>query len=224
MDNKVSFVEKIWSQKINRVLLLSIGFSLAIITFRIKRTETIGYIFLVWNLFLATIPYGITQVLKHTEWARKSTFMIVFAFGFWLLFLPNAPYIITDLMHLKTKNDYIIWFDAFMIFVFAWNGLLMGILSIIDMYEIIKKRWTIKAAIITVFCVAFLSGFGIYLGRFLRWNSWELFSQPIALFQDIMTSCFDPAYRFKTWGVTLGFGSFLYLLFLFFKGLLTSNK
>ena len=105
MDNHSTIIAKIWQEKINQVLFLSVCFSLIIIAFRIQKTGSIGYVFLIWNLFLATIPYVITQCLRQLKWAKQSKISLLFIFGIWLLFLPNAPYIITDLIHLKTKND-----------------------------------------------------------------------------------------------------------------------
>ncbi|WP_162820125.1 DUF1361 domain-containing protein [Kordia sp. SMS9] len=200
--------------KTHRFLAIFSTFCIALLLARILIKGSMFYVFLVWNLFLAIIPYAISSWLLHTRWIRKHTFPLCIFLGIWLLFLPNAPYLITDLMHLRYAKSSVIWFDALLLFAFALNGLLLGIFSLQHVFQVLMERWNVKTAKRILFCVVFLCGFGMYLGRFLRWNSWELFSDPMLLAQDCFRSILYPAYRMKTWGITLGFGSFLWVLLL----------
>jgi len=165
--------------------------------------------FLIWNLFLAGIPYIISQLARRSGRLKKFTFLLLSVLFFWLLFLPNAPYIITDLIHLNHINSNLIWFDALLLFLFAANGLLLGILSMVDIFTILKEKWNTIAASFSMILISFLTGFGIYLGRYLRWNSWELFTQPNNLFQDIITSLQNT----KAVAVTVSMACLLLLLF-----------
>jgi len=165
--------------------------------------------FLIWNLFLAGIPYAISQLVRRSVFLKKPSLLLLSVLFIWTLFLPNAPYIITDLIHLNHIHSNLIWFDALLIFLFAANGLLLAILSMVDVYIILKEKWNNTAASLSMILISFLTGFGIYLGRYLRWNSWELFTQPHHLFQDVITSLQNT----KALAVTVSMACLLLLLF-----------
>jgi uncharacterized membrane protein len=202
------------SFQISQFLVLNSLFCIAIYLLRVIATESLFYGFLLWNLFLAVIPYLISLGLSKTHWLKKQTLVLIGVLSIWLLFLPNAPYMITDLLHLRHAQSSLSWLDPFMLFVFAWNGLFLGLLSMHHVYVILSEKWNTKIAKRLLFVIAFLCGFGIYLGRYLRWNSWELFSDPIILLRDCFDSFYNPQYRMRTLGITLAFGVFLWILFL----------
>jgi len=195
--------------KQNKVVTVNIIFCLILILLRVKFTQSITYMFLIWNLFLAGIPYAISQLTRRSHRINKHILLLLGTLSLWLLFLPNAPYIITDLIHLNHLNSSLIWFDALLIFLFAANGLLLAILSMDDIYTVLKEKWNIIVATFSMILISFLTGFGIYLGRYLRWNSWELFTQPNHLFQDIINSLHNT----KAMGVTICMASLLLILF-----------
>lgn len=191
-------------------LAISIGFAMTLLLFRMKIAGNSFYLFLVWNLFLAGIPFAITQFIRHQYKLRSSKIASYTFFTIWLLFLPNSPYIITDLVHLNLNSSNLMWLDMFLVFVFAFNGVLLGVLSMIDMHLLVKERYDNRIAKYTLFQVCILSGYGIYLGRFLRFNSWDITTKPFVLFQQITNSLFEP----KAWLITFAFGGFLWILFL----------
>lgn len=195
--------------KQNKVVTINVIFCLVLILLRVKFTQSITYMFLIWNLFLAGIPYVISQLTKRSSWLKNSTIILTGTLCIWLLFLPNAPYIITDLIHLNHINSSLIWFDALLIFIFAANGLLLAILSMLDVYIILKEKWGNTIASLSIVITSLLTGFGIYLGRYLRWNSWEIFTQPNNLFQDIFKSLQNT----KAIGITVSMACILLLLF-----------
>jgi len=174
-----------------------------------KLTQSYFYFFLVWNLFLAGIPLFITQLMKYYHTWRTSTWQKILLFSTWLLFLPNSPYIITDLIHLHDKDSILIWFDLFLVFVFALNGLLLGLLSLMDMRGFISKIYSKRVSFLATFSICILCGYGIYLGRFLRFNSWDVLTKPIFLFEKIGSSLTQP----KVWAMTLAFGGLLWIMF-----------
>ncbi|MGO4271135.1 DUF1361 domain-containing protein [Paenibacillus sp. TAF58] len=141
--------------------------------------------FLIWNLFLAWIPY-ILAVLAHFIHTRKSMilkkFILIVVGLAWLLFLPNSPYVITDLIHLTILKDSYVqngvlsfsyWYDFFVIFLFAWNGLWLGCSSMYMIQKIWKERFNPFVSWLIITLIALLCGYGILLGREYRLNSWD---------------------------------------------------
>lgn len=200
-----------------QLILLSL-FCLSLLIVRVKLTGSFFFGFLVWNLFLAAIPFIISERLKHT-YKQASKLKISLYFLCWLLFLPNAPYIITDFIHLHHEKSILIWFDMFLIFSFALTGLLFALISINDMHKIIQTRTSKKAGAIFLYTIPFLCGFGIYLGRFIRFNSWDVFTRPLAVLKTSLTSFTD----IKTWFITLAFGGLLYILLMIAKSFSTNS-
>lgn len=210
--------------KTHKILALGCIFCFLLLTVRILTTGSLYYSFLVWNLFLAGIPYAISQSLRYSKWAKEQTFIVILVLGIWLLFLPNAPYIITDLMHLRYTKSSLLWFDALLIFSFAWNGLLFGVLSLMDVFAILSTKFGKVKANYSLFVMILLCGFGIYLGRFLRWNSWEAFTQPFQLLAQCKMSLTHPDFRLRAWGITLGFGFFFWVMFVTAQHFLTVER
>ncbi len=151
------------------------------------------FIFLVWNLFLAWLPLFFAWMAYRY---RKTA--VIYA-PLWLLFFPNAPYIITDLIHLRYRVEVPIWYDALMIFTFALTGLILGAISLYLMQDVVARQFNRLTSWLFVLITTGLSGYGVYIGRFLRWNSWDIFTRPGALTYDILASLGSP----KTYAVAL---------------------
>ncbi|MFS4482113.1 DUF1361 domain-containing protein [Hyunsoonleella sp. 2307UL5-6] len=204
------------------VLTVSILFSILILMIRMKLTHSYFYLFLVWNLFLAVIPYTITTYLVSIP--KPNKLWLVLCFGVWLLFLPNAPYIITDLLHLKISTTASLWLDILVILSFAGNGLLLFFLSVSDMMAILKSYLNHTKITYVIFTICLLNGFGVYLGRFLRYNSWEILSNPKYLFVDIFNIILKPFQNIDVWLFTFLFGLFLSLGYWMFTNLTFQKK
>lgn len=196
------------------LLALSMAFSITMNGFRIWHSHTLTYVFLVWNLFLAAIPFAISTLLIEFKSLRKRQIIFWGLIAVWLLFLPNAPYIFTDLFHLKLKNGVPLWFDLLLLLSFAWNGIILGYLSLFDVQELVAPRLGKGFTWVSVIGILFLCAFGVYLGRYLRWNSWDIFFNPLPLLTDIGDRFFNPFSHLQTWGLTLGYGTFLVLGYL----------
>ncbi|MFN7119984.1 MAG: DUF1361 domain-containing protein [Saprospiraceae bacterium] len=210
-----------------RLLVLlgaSMAFSVSMGAFRIWHSNTLTYAFLVWNLMLAAIPYGISTLLVEFESLRKRQLLFWSLLALWLLFLPNAPYIFTDLFHLKPRNGVPLWFDLLLLLSFAWNGIILCYLSLFEVQELVAARIGKRLTWLSVFAILFLCAFGVYLGRFLRWNSWDLFLNPSALFSDIADRFLHPLLHLQTWGLTLGYGTFLILGYLTLQMLIRHQR
>lgn len=202
------------------LVCVSMLFSIILLMIRMKLTHSFFYLFLVWNLFLAVIPFTITTYLVSLP--KPNTWWLVFWFGVWLLFLPNAPYIITDLMHLRLSTTKIIWLDILTVTSFSFTGLLLFYLSILDMIKVFEAYFKKKTLNFFATVLLFLSAFGVYLGRFLRYNSWEILSNPKYLFEDIFTIILKPFSNPEAWLFTFIFGTFLGLGYWVFKNLYSS--
>lgn len=152
-------------------------FAIALCTLRIMKTDTPAYIFLIWNLFLAFIPWWISSYFKSRQrLSWKSLPLLVL----WLLFLPNAPYILTDLFHLKHRPPIPLWFDLVLILSFAFLGLLVCYRSLKDMIGLFRSYMRPGLVVALTYGIFWIMSFGLYLGRFLRFNSWDVIN-PISL-------------------------------------------
>lgn len=194
------------------LLFLLISFCIFLWVIRISMTNSLFFGFLIWNLFLAYVPYFISSIIKE-KMQNSSKFKLIIALFVWLIFLPNAPYIITDFIHLNHAKANLVWLDIFILFAFSSTGLILAITSLIDVYKIINKKWNLQYANYFSISATFLCGFGIYLGRFLRFNSWDIITSPISIIKKSLLSINDP----KTWFITISFGSFLFILFIISK-------
>ena len=148
----------------------------ALVRFRATMTGSTHYMFLVWNLFLAWIPFGIAYVTYVTSIRRGWLYLIVPVSAFlWLIFFPNAPYILTDLQHLRNAGvDVPVWYDVIMLIWFVFTGLFLGMVSLFLMQEIVRREFGRWFGWGFVLAVAGLTSIGVYMGRFLRWNSWDI--------------------------------------------------
>lgn len=194
-------------------LLIASVFSLSLLAIRIIKTGRLSYGFLAWNLFLAYVPYFISEWLaKHSQILASRLKLIPLVFT-WVLFMPNSFYILTDLFHLNnmTKGDS--WYDLTLILSFAWNGILFGILSIYKMEMLLKNAKGKFIAGVIICAVMWLNAFGVYIGRYLRFNSWDIFVNPFSLISETVEIIFIPYdYRY-VWAMSFCFAFFMAILY-----------
>lgn len=155
---------------------------------------------LIWNLFLAWLPllgavvaYNLNHLPTRLRWLPIIGFSVL-----WLLFLPNAPYLITDIIHLKQSKTVPLWYDLLTLVAFAWTGLFLGLVSLFLMQELVRRTIGKTASWFFVAAVMILNGFGIYFGRFLRWNSWDVLFRPSSLLNEIMDGLLNPMAHLQT--------------------------
>ncbi|MUU79674.1 DUF1361 domain-containing protein [Winogradskyella endarachnes] len=217
----MNMIKNVIQNQFKTLSLISVAlvFSAMSLLVRIKLNKSFFYLFLIWNVFLAIIPYAITMYLS----AKKNVSKLTLGFGFlvWLAFLPNAPYIITDLIHLRTANNTFLWLDIIVVLSFALSGLFLFYLSVIDMQNLLTYKFENLPIKTITTAILFLWGFGVYLGRFLRYNSWEIISGPHILFKDIVNIIIAPFQHYEAWLFTTGFGMFLVVGFWMFQNLNT---
>ncbi|WP_347922416.1 DUF1361 domain-containing protein [Pontimicrobium sp. SW4] len=202
-------------------MALSMMLSGFLLLLRVKLNQSFYYLFLVWNLFLAFIPFCMTLYLKSKTRITKTKLLAYFTI--WLLFLPNAPYIITDLLHFKRSTSTFLWLDILMVTSFTINGLVLFHLTLLDMETLLRKFISIKKTNFLFLFVFFLTGFGMYLGRFLRFNSWDILQHPDLLINNIWEIISNPNQHFEAWTFTFCFGVFLGLTYKVVKTLKQTN-
>jgi len=202
-------------QRLNLLLLLgaSMALSVALLAFRVYLTHQVTYSFLLWNLFLALVPFGMSTMLGLAAGRVRPRVLLPVA-AVWLVFFPNAPYILTDLFHLYSWPDAPVWFDLTLLLSFAWNGLMLGFCSLQEMQRLFTRAFGVAWGWAFAVGALLLGSLGIYLGRFLRYNSWNVVSSPLALAQDLADRFLHPLTYPRAYGVTLLFTAFLLLGYL----------
>lgn len=190
--------------------------------------------YMLWNVFLAWIPLELASFLMNLadekEKRRKYKVLIIVISLLWLLFYPNSPYIITDFIHLSSNKYYmdnpaytpysslprtvfnddpVIWFDLFTIGVGVWIGYMTGFISLFINQRLVGKLFSRSACWCFVIVINFLSGFAIYLGRFIRWNSWDIIFNPKNILEILASDLHGRSFLF-----TVLFGVFNLVLYL----------
>jgi len=185
----------------NRTLLVSFLFISLLIVTRILYSGTWRYIFIAWNLFLAWLPYLLSAYFKDVK--NSAVWKQACLFFCWVLFLPNALYIVTDLIHLRAFTNVPLWYDASLLFAAAFKGIMMAFISIRKAELFLREKFDHKIIKFFVPLMLFMSSFGVYLGRFERWNSWDIFINPIGLGSSIFSSFISPVQNYKVWATTI---------------------
>lgn len=195
-------------------------FSIILNIFRILIWGKTSYFYLLWNIFLAFVPYLISLILFNLYKIKKiNTFFLMIGFVFWLLFIPNAHYLITDFIHLDEVKHAPLLYDSFLLFSSALVGLLFGLYSLNHIENIIKDNFSVLKTKIIMSVSIFLMGFGIYLGRFLRFNSWDFFVNHISIWKELRNLFLGTNHFFNTFLYTILFSSFIYVSFEMWKKL-----
>jgi uncharacterized membrane protein len=197
------------------VAMLAIVTLFSIVLVRVRLSENDGthysYLFLIRNLLLAWIPLLVALITESLIRTRR-IFYFIFPLGclIWLICLPNAPYLLTDFQHLRLySGSPKIWFDVIMVIWVAFTGLFLGLVSLYVMHRLVKRQFGRTVGWAFVCTAALLSSVGIYIGRFLRFSSWNILLTPSALADDLLKEIVDSGSRI------LGFVSLYTLFFVF---------
>jgi uncharacterized membrane protein len=151
---------------------------------------------IVWNLFLAAIPLALSFWLFVRRTIKRSPLwwlgLIVF-----IAFLPNAPYLLTDIIHLinAIRAGYSIWITTLVFIPLHLLAIGIGweayVISVINQSYYLEKQGVKKFVPISEFFTHILCAIGIYLGRFLRFNSWDVVTQPNVLLTSTLNDLTD---------------------------------
>lgn len=211
-------LHRFFSSQLLYPILLSTLLALGIYAGRIYLSGTwLVYRNLVWNLFLAWIPYGFSLLAAglHVQFPGQWWLLIVPA-SIWLSFFPNAPYLLTDFLHLEERPYVPLWYDIGLLVSFAWSGLFLAIASLRTMQILARAYLGTILSWLFAFCALGLGGLGLYLGRFSRWNSWDLLLQPKDILKDVASRLIDPLSNLRFFGFIFMFTAFLFVCYLTF--------
>jgi uncharacterized membrane protein len=198
-------------------LALSSAFAIAILIGRVLRAQQGSYLFLVWNLFLAWVPYGWSlwaaslQRRFPRDWWR-----LLPPGALWLLFFPNAPYIITDFVHLRERPPVPLWYDIGLLAAFAWSGCFLAVVSLHTIQRLVRQLCGALASWLFVIASVGLSGLGVYLGRFERWNSWDLLLSPHDVLAAAARPILFPLSHVRPLGASAMFATILMVCYVMF--------
>ncbi len=159
-----------------------------------------------WNLLLAWIPLLcsllLVVALRHRRWQSPLPLLLT---AVWLGFLPNTFYMITDYIHLHDVPRVDGTYDALMFSVIILNGVLLGLASLLLIHAELEKRVSNIRAWRLVLLVLLLVSFAIYIGRYLRWNTWDIITNPAGILFDISERLINPWAHPQTYVTTLTF-------------------
>lgn len=165
---------------------------------------------LLWNLVLAWIPYLLSLVLVMLLQTRQwSSWLVMAVTALWLGFLPNSFYLITDFIHLYDVPRKDVVFDVLMFSSFLTTGVLLGYTSVGMVHEQLRRRVLPSVAWRIVAGVLLVSSFAIYIGRELRWNTWDIITNPAGILFDLSERIINPFAHTQTFATTLSFFIFL---------------
>ena len=200
----------------NILFFMAVGLLFAMVGFRILYSEKLYYLFLIWNTVLATIPYIISEFTAKGTFNKYQNTVLACAC---ILFLPNALYLISDFEHLAERPPVPYFYDILLMFYASLLGLLLNILALRNLHTVALRYFPPKVSNGLIAFIILLSGFGVYLGRYLRWNSWDLLTNPRALLYDCAHRILQPHIYYYTWAVSLGYAFVLGFGYLVFKQL-----
>jgi len=177
-----------------QLIILIIIYNLTSLSFLFIRDfyfNSRDYDFLIVNTILAYIPLLLAEIFYKLDNFQNKNIIKTIVFILWLLFYPNAFYIFTDFMHILDFKSAPLWFDTILLFTFSLNGLFIALKSLSIFHDSINKNLNLKVGFIIPLIIVFTS-IGVYIGRFLRLNSWDILINPINSTRLILERYFHP--------------------------------
>ena len=201
---------------VQQFVAVSLGFTLVLLAIRAFYTGSVTYFFYPWNLFLALVPVFISGLLIKQ---RALNYKGVLLFALWLLFLPNAPYLVTDIFHFEQRPPVPFWFDLILVVSGAWNGILLCMISLFRVERFLKISWNSNIVSKLMPLIIVLCGYGVYIGRYLRYNSWDVVTEPLGILRTSTHHIHHPFQNLNVWLFTFVFASFLGIIYFTIKKL-----
>jgi uncharacterized membrane protein len=191
-------------------LIFATAVCAGLLALRMAYTRGFMYMGLLWNLFLAWLPLvsSLAAYNLYRKWFSMTTLLVLASAFVWLLFFPNAPYLLTDLMHLQA-SDVPLWYDLILLVAFAWTGSFLGHVSLYLMQTVVQRMAGALLSWVFALGTLGLGSLGIYLGRFLRWNSWDIFTRSTEILADIWKLIRHPFANLETVAFSVLFYLFL---------------
>ena len=220
------FVRNRYSIAVFVLLNLGCAVSIGLVFARVAYSDSERHLGLIWNLFLAWIPFMLAYFAHALSWRRAALYLILPLIAFlWLIFFPNAPYMLTDLQDLARRAAGApLWYDVIVVVWCTWTGMLLGVISLYLMQDLVVRTFGRAAGWVFVFVISALSSFGIYIGRFVRLNSWDILQDPAEVGQEILGVVVDPSMRLAAFTILYTiFFLFVFLLLYSFSHMLSEQ-
>lgn len=187
-------------------LVLACLVSCLLLGARILVSDSLRFVFLYWNLVLAVVPallsFWLVKRIRTDGWFKWPQIVLSFI---WLSFLPNSFYLVTDMVHLRANFEASFYFDVVMLGGFMLNGLALGFYSVYLIHTELKRYFSANFTMAVIGLVFFLCSFATYLGRFVRWNTWDIVLQPLGLLFDVSDRFINPSVHNETYLATFSF-------------------
>jgi uncharacterized membrane protein len=217
MDDSIRNINRFLAAHSFYPLILSSFMAFAFFSFRIFYSETTNYSNLLWNLILAWLPYLFSLLAVYIFTTNRKHWLFIGLLGIlWLIFFPNAPYMVTDFYHLEPRNPVPLWFDISLIAIFAFTGFFLAIASLRSIHIIIEGYLGKIIGWVFALLALNLASLGVYLGRFGRYNSWDILTEPKSVIREIAYNLLNPLDNLGFVGFTLMFSSILLVSYLMF--------
>lgn len=152
---------------------------------------------IIWNVILAILPAMFIEFFFQAFNRHKKGIALLMLI-IWLLLFPNVPYLMTDFIHISPLTFYLLtengsyylrevlpWLELSHIALGVWFGMMVGYRSLYRLQMFITHHYHARYAWLMSVLVSLLSGYGVFLGRFLRLNSWDIL-HPYSLIENIM--------------------------------------
>lgn len=171
-------------KRLHPVFYVAAGFALFTFIFGMILSNGL-VVFLSWNISLAIFVYGLSFLSLNMYQNQKHPYMVWIGIGLWVLFFPNSFYIITDTIHFQNYDFFQVYPNIYQLEIYDWYvffivtiammiGIKLGLVSISNIRKIIPSKY-LKYDFMGLIILFFLSSIAIYLGRFIRLNSWNIF-------------------------------------------------
>lgn len=187
-------------------LAISTLVSLGLFAYGAWRNGSLVYGYLIWNLFLAWLPLAfavrLVLLLRRKLW---SSWEALATSVLWLVFLPNSFYMISDFVHLENVRRVDVLYDSLMFTSFIYTGVVLGFSSLYLIHIQLRRRLSARAASFWVAVTLFICSLAVYAGRDLRWNSWDVLTNPGGLLFDVSDRLQHPAAYPQMFATTLTF-------------------
>lgn len=199
-------------------LLVATACPIALLALRVRLTGTSGHLSLPWDLFLGWVPVLLSlpfaHVFRRPEPGRRMFLVLLpLALG-WLLFFPNAPYLVTEVIHLAPghgatlnsapawlawlsdggphRRGAPVWLDLLLLTSVAGNGALLTIAALRPVHGALARRLGRRTTLAAVAALLAVTSFGVAIGRFDRFNSWDVFAKPGAVAERLAARVLHP--------------------------------
>jgi uncharacterized membrane protein len=190
-------------------LIAGLTLLVGLIAARMLWHSSLHFGFLLWNLFLAVLPLVASHLIRYT----RGWMLTGLCAAFWMLFFPNSAYLLTDIVHLRVRGGAAFWLDVVILFGAGMCGIALAMYSLQQMEAWYSKRLPRIVAMGVTVMVLLGSGYGIYLGRVERWNSWDILFDTRDLISTIAYELRHPYRCMEVWLLSLVFASGLGLAY-----------